>query len=121
MIGHSTGAMQTLLLASKYIGVRGFVLFSPGAKIWKDNTTMRGVMQKAVKRVDKPIFLIQAQNDFSLGPCEDLGLELKQRSSPTRVKVYPPFGTGPAQAVMFGVHGTDLWGDDVYQFLKDSW
>ncbi|MDB6026587.1 MAG: dienelactone hydrolase [Verrucomicrobiales bacterium] len=121
MVGHSTGAMQTLLLATKDSGVRGYVLFSPGAKIWNDNAVISKLLRKALKKVDKPILLIQAQNDFTLGPSQDLGSELKDRPAPNAVRVYPPFGANPTQAVMFGVHGSSVWGDDVMKFLEDSW
>jgi dienelactone hydrolase len=121
MIGHSTGAMQTLLLATKKSPVRGFVAFSPAAKIWKDNKMIRNLLGNAVRQAREPLFLLQPQNDFNLGPSEELGAKLKEISSANLVKVYPAFGKTPGEAVMFGVHGSAIWGDDVVSFLEGVW
>lgn len=121
MMGHSTGAMQALLLSTKKSPVRGFVAFSPGAKIWKTNLMVRSLLVNAARRAREPIFLIQAQNDFNLGPSEDIGTILTQRQAPNTVKVYSPFGANPNEAIMLGVHGTSIWGNDVASFFETVW
>ncbi len=121
MLGHSTGAMQTLLMATKELPVRGYVAFSPGAKIWKDNQMIRSLLGKAVERAKGPLFLIQAKNDFSLGPSEELGPTITGRAAPNGAKVYPAFGKSATEAVMFAVHGATVWGDDVVRFFEECW
>ncbi len=121
MMGYSTGAMQTFLLATKPSPVRAFVVFSPASRLWKDSATMRHLLSAATLEVKEPLLLIQSANDFSTGPIEKLGPKLKALATSHRTKLFPPFGKTPAEALMFGVHGSDVWGDEVSSFLESSW
>jgi len=119
--GISYGGIQTLLTAEKGLEVRGFVTFSPAAMSWRGNPLLRDRLLVAVKKSPAPIFLLQAQNDYNLGPSELLGPELQRKGGLNRAKLYPVFGAkdNPADGHGgFAVRGSAVWGDDVLAFVS---
>lgn len=135
MSGCSYGGIQTLLAAEKGLGIRAFVPFAPGAMSWA-NTELRDRLKEAIKNASgpnltghqisnpsAPIFLIQAQGDFSLGPYEVLGDILKHRGGLNGAKLYPKFGESHMDA--HGVFATKLagikvWRNDVLHFFDQA-
>jgi carboxymethylenebutenolidase len=120
MSGCSYGGIQTLLTAEKGLGLRAFVPFAPASKSW-GNAELRKRLLEAVLDARAPLFLIQAQNDFSLGPSEVLGPMIKQKAPPNQARIYPPYGTTPQEghwdfATKEG--GIDIWGSDVLAFFQ---
>jgi dienelactone hydrolase len=119
MSGVSYGGIQTLISAEKGMGVRCFISFAPAAMSWK-MTVLRERMLQAIARAKAPIFLLQAENDYSLGPSEVLGAAIKKKGPPNQAKVYPPFGTtnqmGHASFATFNI-GTEVWGPDAMKFI----
>jgi carboxymethylenebutenolidase len=120
MSGCSYGGIQTLLAAEKGLGVRAFAPFAPASKSWV-NTELRKRLLEAVLDAKAPLFLIQAQNDFSLGPSEVLGPMIKQKAPPNQARIYPPYGTTPQEghwdfATKEG--GINIWGSDVLAFFQ---
>jgi hypothetical protein len=76
---------------------------------------------EAVRDAKSPLFLIQAQNDFGLGPSEVLGPAIKRKGPPNQAKVYPPYGTTPQEghygfATKEG--GIAVWGSEVLDFFR---
>ena len=68
------------------------------------------------------MFLLQAENDYNLGPSELLGAELTHKGKPNRAKIYPAFGdqNDPRSGHGgFAVRGSDVWGADVMGFLHE--
>ncbi|MDB6025524.1 MAG: dienelactone hydrolase [Verrucomicrobiales bacterium] len=120
VMGHATGGILIMLLAEQEIGVRSYVAFSPAAAIWSDRQDLQKAFVNSVRESKVPIFLIQAQNDFCLGPSEVLGAELAHKGDLSFSKVYPPFGTTREQGNTFAVAGSSVWGDDVFKFLQRS-
>jgi dienelactone hydrolase len=120
MTGCSYGGIQTLLTAEKDAGVRAFIPFAPGAMSWA-NTKLQEREQQAVRNATAPLFLIQAKNDYSTGPSEVLGPLVKARGGINRAKLYPAFGTTPAEGhggFACSEAGIAIWGPDVVEFLK---
>lgn len=120
MSGCSYGGIQTILTAEKGLGLRAFVPFAPAAKSWA-NTELRERLLEAVLNAKGPLFLIQAQNDYSLGPSEALGPMIKRKGPPNQARIYPPYGTTPQEghfdfATKEG--GIDIWGPDVLAFFQ---
>src|SRR5262245_53413403 len=119
MSGCSFGGIQTLLTAAKGLGVRAFVPFAPAAMSWS-NTELQKRLLEAARNAKAPVFLIQAQNDYSVSPSEVLGPAIKQKDPANRAKVYPPFGS-THQDGHFGFatkeDGIAIWGSDVLAFL----
>jgi carboxymethylenebutenolidase len=120
MSGCSYGGIQTLLTAEKGLGLRAFIPFAPASKSWS-NTALRKRLLEAVLNAKAPLFLIQAQNDFSLGPSEVLGPMIKRKGPPNQARIYPPYGTTPQEGHFdFATKevGIDIWGPDVLAFFQ---
>lgn len=120
MSGHSTGGIQSLLLAEKNLGIRGIISFSPGAKVWSTNPLLRDTLFRCVKSSKTPVFLIQPKNDFSLGPVDGLGPELAAKGGANRAKVYSSFGFNQTEGNSFAFNAPDLWCTDVLAFMDDA-
>jgi len=117
MSGLSVGGIETVLASEKGLGMKCFVPFAPGAMSWA-NPELRTREIAAIKAAKAPVFLLQARNDFSLGPSEVLGAILKQKGSPNQSKVYPDYGVSHEDGHRnFALAGCDIWGADVLQFL----
>lgn len=119
--GISYGGIQTVLTAEKGLDVKAFVAFSPAAMSWKGNPPLRDRLLAAIKQAPAPVFLLQAENDYNLGPMELLGGELKRKGAPNRAKLYPAFGDkdNPKDGHGgFAVRGAGVWGADVLEFLQ---
>ncbi len=116
--GYSYGGIQTLLTAERGLGLRGAVCFAPGAMSWA-NLRLRKRLLRAVRDASIPIFLLQAQNDYSVGPSQVLGPVIKAKGPPNDAKLYPAFGTTENDGhAGFAMRGEDIWGADVLEFLK---
>jgi dienelactone hydrolase len=118
MTGISFGGIQTLLTAEKGLGIRAFLAFAPAAQSW--NPVLAERLKRAVRQARAPVFIVQAQNDYSLEPSEVLGVELNKKGSPNAAKIYPSFGTSAQDGHwVFGSRpdGIAVWAPDVSRFL----
>src|SRR5262245_408433 len=117
--GVSYGGIQTLITAEKGLGVRGFVAFAPGAMSFA-NLALRDRMKAAATNAKAPLLLLQAQNDFSVGPSELMGPALKAKGGPSHSTVYPPFGKtnqhGHGGFATWSL-GTAQWGAEALEFM----
>jgi carboxymethylenebutenolidase len=129
--GVSFGGVQTLLAAERGGDFRAAVSFAPAAISWGDGSNaITERMESAVKHRRLPLFIVQANNDFSLAPAERLGPLLEQVQLAHQVKVFPDFGTrtpGMGEREWhglghhaFAVRGGSVWGPDVFKFLDDA-
>ena len=118
MTGVSYGGIQTLLTAEKGLGIRAFIPFAPGAESWA-NHALQARLEQAVRNAKAPLFLAQAQNDFSLGPSQVLGPIIRAKGAPNDAKIYPPNGTTHEQGHGgFAVRGgIPIWSPDVFAFI----
>jgi pimeloyl-ACP methyl ester carboxylesterase len=111
--GVSHGAIQSILAAT-----RPCVAFAPAAMAWSSVPELHSWLLAAVERASGPIFLLQARNDYDLGPAHVLGAALERKGPPNRVRVYPGYGdTAQAGHAGFACLGTGVWGPDVLRFL----
>ena len=120
--GCSYGGIQTLLAAEKGLGAKAFVPFAPAAMSWA-NTDLQNRLTECARNAKVPVFLIQAKNDYNIGPSETLGPVLKAKGGLNRSKVYPAFGTMPQEGhggFACWEQGIAVWGPDVLAFLKES-
>jgi carboxymethylenebutenolidase len=121
MSGVSHGGIQTILAAEADAGMKAYVPFAPAAIAWPGNPEVQERLVRAVRAARAPIFLLQAENDYSLGPSEILGKELERKGRPNRALVYPPYGRGsPTGHGAFACRGMDVWGADVCAFLDEA-
>ena len=120
MTGCSYGGIQTLITGEKDLGVRALIPFAPGAMSWA-NTKLQEREKESVKKAKAPLFLLQAKNDYGIGPSEVLGPMISAKGGINRAKLYPAFGTTPAEGhggFACSEAGIAIWGPDVIEFLK---
>ena len=98
MSGVSHGGVQTLLAAEADAGAQAYVPFAPAAMAWEGNPELHERLVQAVRGAQAPIFLVQAANDYSLGPSTVLGRSWPQGAAPNRVGSIPPTATTPNRA-----------------------
>jgi dienelactone hydrolase len=117
--GHSFGGQLTLLAAEQDTGVRAAVTFAAAANSWANSPELRERLQVAVRRINIPIFLTHAANDFSVLPGEVLAAELARLKRPHELKIYPAVGDTPAAG--HGAVYSDItsWESDVFRFLDE--
>jgi len=122
--GVSYGGIQTLLTAEQdakqSLHVKAFVAFAPAAMSW--NPTLGERLGKAIKSAKAPIFVIQAENDYNLGPSQYFDPILVAKGGLNRGKIYPAFGTNHQEGhgkFAATEPGTEIWGADVLGFLKE--
>jgi carboxymethylenebutenolidase len=122
MSGVSYGGIQTLVSAEKGMGVRGFISFAPAAMSWR-MVDLRKRLLSAIAQAQGPIFLLQAANDYSIGPSETLGPAIRRKGRPNQAKLYPAFGAdddhrkGHASFATWDI-GAGIWGPDVMAFIS---
>jgi carboxymethylenebutenolidase len=119
MMGISFGGTQTILSAEKGMGVKAFLPYAPAAQSW--NPALADRLKKAVRQARAPIFIIQAQNDYSVEPAKVLGSELEKKGPPNHAKIYPSFGSTTQDGHWgFGSRrdGIAIWSPDVDAFLE---
>jgi dipeptidyl aminopeptidase/acylaminoacyl peptidase len=118
--GASYGGIQTVLAAEADTGARAYVPFAPAAMAWDSSPALRERLLRAVGETTAPMFLLQAENDYSLGPSRVLGAELRRKGPPSRAHVYPAFGDTPQEGHSgFACEGMGVWGADVAGFLSE--
>jgi carboxymethylenebutenolidase len=124
MSGASFGGIQTILAAEKATDVRAFVPFAAAAMSWRGSPALRERLGEAVRRSQAPMFFVQAENDYDLGPVRVLGAELERKGGLHKARIYPPIGdktVGAAgHALGVSAEGIALWKDDVFAFLDEA-
>lgn len=118
--GCSYGGIQTLLTGERDLGIKVLVPFAPGAKSWEGNRPLQERLKSAVDQAKAPVFLLQAENDFSLAPSRVLAKEAEKKHKDFRAKVYPRFGRDAQDGHWgFCATATDVWGAEVLSFLAE--
>jgi dienelactone hydrolase len=87
MAGASYGGIQVLLTAEKATGIKCFIAMAPASTIWYK--AWGDSLTEAINRTKRPIFLLQAKNDYSLGPAETLGPILEKKGYPNQYRIFP--------------------------------
>jgi carboxymethylenebutenolidase len=120
--GCSYGGIQTLLAGERDLGVKALIPFAPGAMSWDKNSDIPNRLRRAVDRARAPIFLLQAENDYSVGPSHVLSNEAeKKRHKDFHSKIYAAFGNTQHDGHWgFCSTATDVWGSDVLAFLDEQ-
>ena len=117
--GCSYGGIQTLLTGERDLGVKALVPFAPGAMSWEQNVPLQDLLVRAVALAKAPVFLIQAENDYSLAPSRILSKEAIKKKKDFQSKIYPAFGSTHQDGHWgFCSSATDVWGNDVLAFIE---
>lgn len=124
MTGISYGGIQTLLSAEKDLGIGAYLAFAPAAESW-GNTMLQDRLKAAVKYEKPPLFVLQAEGDYSTGPVETLAPILAAKLDPNlwKAKLYPKFGCTNQDAhsrFASGCDGISIWSPDALQFIDDA-
>jgi len=122
MSGVSFGGIQTLLAAEKGQGVRAFAAFAPGAISWRWVSGLDARLSQAVQHAQATTLVVQAQNDYDLGPSNDLG-PLLERAGRGRSVVFPAFGATERDGhggFACRPEGISIWGPTVLAFFQTS-
>ena len=115
--GSSRGGILSLLAAAEDNNLRTAINFCGGARQWADHARLRKKVLEAASDVSQPVFLAQAANDFNPAATLELAEELTRQGKDHKCRVYPPWGFNTAEAHMFEINGSAIWGPDVRQFL----
>jgi carboxymethylenebutenolidase len=118
LIGNSFGGVLVLLGAERGLAVAGAADFAGSAINWERSPQFRERLQRAASNAKLPLFLAQAENDYSTQPTRVLGDVLCASGKVHRARIYPPFGVTAGDGHSLGVDGVDRWADEVLGFLR---
>lgn len=117
VIGNSFGGVLALLSAERGLGLKGAADFAGSAMNWERSPLFRDRMARAARNAKVPVFLAQAENDYSTAPTRELGTVLLKAGKAHRAKVFPAFGLTAGEGHGFGVDGVEVWFDEVMEYL----
>jgi dienelactone hydrolase len=120
VLGSSFGGTVSLLAGARCERFRCVIDFAGAAMNWERTPRLRETMTASARRLQVPIFLVQAANDYSTAPTRELAAELARLGRPHQARVFPAFGLTPDEGHAFARDGALLWGDAVRAFL-DRW
>jgi pimeloyl-ACP methyl ester carboxylesterase len=107
-----------MLAAERASGLRAAVAFAAGAMTWNGVPEIRERLIRAAQKSTVPIFLLQAENDYSVAPSLTLASELERAGKPYKMQIFPAYGTTHQDGHGgFCVRGGDSWGAAVLEFL----
>ena len=120
VIGHSFGGQLTLLVAEQDPSLRAAVTFAAAAGSWEHSPELRDRMLAAIGKIQVPIMLIQAENDYSTAPGHALGSELDRLHKPHLLKIYPAVDSTSEDGHNELYRALSQWEGDVFKFLDQN-
>jgi dienelactone hydrolase len=118
VMGSSFGGTNTLLAASKTDRFRCAIDFAGAAMNWDRTPKLRELMLAAASRVVMPLFLIQAENDYSIRPTKEIAASLAGNGRVVWSKIYPAYGALPWEGHLFESTAQHIWAPDIHRFLE---
>ena len=118
-VGNSFGGIESLLGAEQP-GYCAVVDASGGAESWQIAPELHTVMLDAGAHARVPVLFFQAQNDYTLEPSYVLYDAMHRAGKPAAIRIYPPYGSSPAEGHSFSWRGALIWAPDVLEFLAKS-
>lgn len=115
--GVSYGGILTMLAAETDPTLRAAVAFAPAAMNWGWNTPLRERLLAGARRTRVPVLVLQAENDWHLGPISELPAAVQAGGGEGSGKLYPAIGANANDGHGFMVLAPELWQDDVLTFL----
>ena len=119
IVGHSFGGQLTLLASERDNNVRAAVTFAAAAGSWERSVELRERLRAAADQTTAPIMLIQAANDYSTAPSQELADELERLHKPHLLKIYPAVGQTPDDGHNFLYLAIPQWERDAFGFLDE--
>jgi dienelactone hydrolase len=118
VMGSSFGGTTTLLAASKTPRFTCAIDFAGAAMNWDHTPGLRALMVDATRRLTMPVFFIQAANDYSIGPTQQLPQALAGSGQIVQSRIYPAFGVNAHEGHLLESRGPVIWSADVRRFLE---
>lgn len=119
VIGHSYGGQIALLEAERDRSLLAVVTFGAAAGSWSGSRDLRERLLAATARIQAPVMLIHAANDYSTEPGRALAAELERLAKPHVLIIYEPVGKTASEAHSFFYWG-HRWEADVFRFLHSA-
>jgi dienelactone hydrolase len=118
--GHSLGGSLALLVAEHEPSLKAAVVFSPAGYSWDHSPQLRVRLITAVKKIQVPVMIIHAQNDYSVNPGYGLDSVMTALHKPHLLKIYPKFGETNRAGHNLIFLGTTIWEKEVFKFLDEA-
>jgi len=120
IVGHSLGGSLALLVAEHEPTLKAAVVFSPAGYSWDRSPQLRLRLITAVKKIQVPVMIIHAQNDYSVSPGYGLDSVMTALHKPHLLKIYPKFGETNREGHNLIFWGTIIWEKEVFKFLDEA-
>jgi carboxymethylenebutenolidase len=118
-LAFSFGGQLTFFAAERDNTVRAAVTFAVVAGSWKRSLELRERLRVAAEKTTAPIMLIQAANDYSTAPSQELAEELRRLHKSYVLKIYPPVGRTADDGHNLLYLAFPQWERDVFGFLDE--
>jgi len=79
---------------------------------------LQALMIRAVSKATVPIFFFPGAKDHDLTPSKTLAAAMESVGKTHQLKIYPAYGKSPRDGHTFGYFGSDVWAEEVFQFLN---
>jgi dienelactone hydrolase len=118
VMGSSFGGTTSLLAAANTSQFTCAIDFAGAAMNWDRTPSLRALMMDAARRLTMPVFFIQAENDYSIRPTQELSQALAGGGQIVRSEIYPAFGVNAQEGHLLESRGPVIWSADVRDFLE---
>jgi carboxymethylenebutenolidase len=118
--GCSFGGSLTLFSAEQNLPIKAAINFAGAAISWHQSPELRDRMLSAARKAKVPIFLVQAENDYTLEPSHVLAKELSLAGKPHKMKIFPSHGSTTQEDHAFCTTGADIWKSEVLSFIESA-
>jgi dienelactone hydrolase len=118
VMGSSFGGTVTLLAAAACPRFRCAVEFAGAAMNWERAPGLRRLMLDQAATLTRPIYFIQAANDYSTAPTVELAEAARAAGVTVEARVWPGFGLSQDEGHYFYREGPQIWGPEVRRFLE---
>lgn len=118
VMGNSFGGIETVLGAER-IPYCAAVDVAGGAESWDLAPSLQALLKDAAQHAKAPMLFIQAKNDYTTAPSQELYGAMRAAGLPAAIHLYPAFGSSSEDGHSFAWRGGSIWGTDVFEFLHE--
>ncbi len=115
--GISYGGILTMLAAEADATLGAAVAFAPAAMNWGWNALLRERLLEGARHTRVPVLVLQAENDWHVGPTHELPEAVRAGGGEAEGKLYPAVGYNANDGHSLMTRAPALWRDDVLAFL----
>jgi dienelactone hydrolase len=118
IMGHSFGGSLALLVAEHNASLKAIIIFGAAGYSWNLSPELREALINSVKKINAPIMIVHARNDYSVNAGYALDSVLNLLNKPHVLKIYPQYGRSLAEGHNIIFLSTGIWQTDVFKFLQ---